>query len=81
MFLGNETATTCLRTNVINEPPVSGSPKRKLISSPSQASSLPEDGIEEPLKRQKHKKRDRTAVDTAPLPSKGTMGFAIVLGR
>lgn len=87
MFVGNETAATAICTHGSHEPQVSGRPKRKLISSTGDASSLPEDRNEEQSKRQRHKskrvrkavERDRPAVDTVPLPSKGM--FVNLLGR
>ncbi|KAF1382275.1 hypothetical protein PFLUV_G00142030 [Perca fluviatilis] len=76
---GNQTAATTVCTNGTHQPQVSGRPKRKLKSSPADASSLPEDGNEEQPERQRHNikrvrkavERDKpSAVDASPLPSK-----------
>lgn len=87
VFTGNDTAATAVCTNGSLKPQSSGRPKRRQISSPGYASSLPADGNEELPVRQRHKskrlrkavERDKPAVDATPLPSKGM--FAILLGR
>lgn len=80
LFIGNETAATAVCTNRSHQPRVSSRPKRKLVSSPGFASSVTEDGNEEkPERKRKNIKRVRkaverdeaSAVDAAPLPSKG----------
>ncbi|KAK9537905.1 hypothetical protein VZT92_005480 [Zoarces viviparus] len=74
----NETAATVC-TNGSNQPQASGRPKRKLIPKPVYASSLTEDGNEEPPEQQRRNikrvrkavERDKpSAVDAASAPSK-----------
>ncbi|XP_070771292.1 zinc finger protein 142 [Enoplosus armatus] len=76
----NQAAATAVCTNGSQQPQVSGRPKRKLISNPAHASSVPGDGNEEQLERERHNikrvrkavERDKpsSAVDAARLPSK-----------
>lgn len=78
LFTGDKTAATAACSD---QPRASGRPKRKLISNPDNASSLPEDRNEEQPERQRHNvKRVRrvmgrdkpSAGNAALLPSKGT---------